>query len=31
VGFLLYIEALTPNKIIGILIVLVGLYFINKS
>jgi drug/metabolite transporter (DMT)-like permease len=31
VGFLLYREALTPNKIIGILIVLVGLYFINKS
>ena len=31
VGFLLYREAMTPNKIIGVVIILVGLYFINKE
>lgn len=30
VGYLLYHEALTANKLIGMLICLVGLYFINK-
>ena len=30
VGFAVYKEALTSNKIIGIVICLVGLYFINK-
>ncbi len=30
VGYFLYKEALTFNKIIGILICLVGLYFVNK-
>jgi len=30
VGYLLYNEAITANKIIGILICMVGLYFINK-
>jgi len=30
VGFLLYKEAITFNKVIGISICLVGLYFINK-
>ncbi|MEA4823691.1 MAG: EamA family transporter [Clostridiaceae bacterium] len=30
VGYLLYNEAITLNKIIGILICLVGLYIINK-
>ena len=30
VGFLLYHEALTARKVIGMLICLVGLYFINK-
>ena len=31
VGYLLFKEALTANKIIGIVICLVGLYFINKN
>ncbi|MCR4709898.1 MAG: EamA family transporter [Clostridiales bacterium] len=31
VGFLLYKEAITWNKVVGIVIVLVGLYFINKE
>ena len=31
VGLLLYKEAITWNKVIGIVIVLVGLYFINKE
>lgn len=30
VGFLLYKEAITFNKVIGIAICLIGLYFINK-
>ena len=30
VGFLLYKEAITPNKVIGIAICMVGLYFLNK-
>lgn len=30
VGFLLYHEALTARKVVGMLICLVGLYFINK-
>ena len=30
VGMLLYKEAITPTKVAGILICLVGLYFINK-
>lgn len=30
VGFVLYKEALSPTKLIGIVICLVGLYFINK-
>lgn len=30
VGYLLYNEAITANKIMGVLICLVGLYFINK-
>ena len=30
VGFLLYHEVLNPSKIIGVLICLVGLYFINR-
>ncbi len=30
VGFLLYHEAITFNKVIGLAICLVGLYFINK-
>ena len=30
VGALLYHEAITVNKVIGIVICLVGLYFINK-
>ena len=30
VGFLLYHEAFTANKILGIVICLIGLYFINK-
>lgn len=30
VGYLLYSEAITANKIIGILICMIGLYFINK-
>ncbi|HAP8930921.1 TPA: EamA family transporter [Enterococcus faecium] len=31
VGALLYKEAITVNKVIGVLICLVGLYFINKK
>ena len=31
VGYLLYKEAITFNKVAGIIICLVGLYFINKS
>ena len=31
VGYLLYKEQITMSKVIGIVIVLVGLYFINKS
>ena len=31
VGYLLFKEALTANKLIGIVICLVGLYFINKN
>jgi putative membrane protein len=31
VGALLYHESITPNKIIGIIICLIGLYFINKK
>ena len=30
VGFFLYHEALNPSKVIGVLICLVGLYFINR-
>ena len=30
VGMLLYKEVVTPTKVAGILICLVGLYFINK-
>lgn len=30
IGYLLYNEAITANKIFGILICMVGLYFINK-
>lgn len=30
VGALLYHEAVTPNKLFGVVICLVGLYFINK-
>lgn len=30
-GALLYREAVTPNKIIGVVICLIGLYFINKK
>ena len=30
VGFLLYKEAITPNKVIGIAICMVGLYFLNQ-
>ena len=30
VGFLLYKEAITMNKVIGVVICLVGLYFLNK-
>lgn len=30
VGFLVYREAITPTKIAGIVICLIGLYFINK-
>ena len=30
VGALLYHEAITVNKVIGIVICLIGLYFINK-
>ena len=29
-GYLLYGESITLNKVIGILICIVGLYFINK-
>lgn len=29
-GALLYQEAVTPNKLIGVVICLIGLYFINK-
>lgn len=31
VGFMLYKEAITANKVIGIVIILVGLFFINKE
>ena len=31
VGYLLYKEAITVNKVLGIVICLVGLYFINKN
>ena len=31
VGFLLYKESITWSKVIGVVIVLVGLYFINKE
>ena len=31
VGFLLYKEAITLNKVLGIAICMVGLYFINKT
>ena len=31
VGWLLYHEALTPTKIVGLVICLVGLYFLNKA
>lgn len=30
VGRILYHEAITPNKVIGMVICLIGLYFINK-
>ncbi len=30
VGYLLYKEAITANKVIGVLICMIGLYFINK-
>ena len=30
VGYFVFHEAITPNKLIGIVICLVGLYFINK-
>lgn len=30
VGALLYYEAITANKVIGMVICLIGLYFINK-
>lgn len=31
VGWLLYHEALTPTKLVGLVICLVGLYFLNKT
>ena len=31
VGYLIFKEALTPNKIVGVVICLIGLYFINKN
>lgn len=30
VGALLYHEAVTPSKLIGVVICLIGLYFLNK-
>ena len=30
VGFLLYREAITLNKVVGVIVCMVGLYFINK-